>query len=210
MRKYSVKEVFLTIQGEGLYAGSTAVFVRFSGCNLWSGLEKDRYSATCKFCDTDFVGIDGTLGGRYSADVLADIANDLWPENRHNRFAVMTGGEPALQWDSDLYWAFRGKGFRVAMETNGTLPVKGDVDWLTVSPKAGTHLVKSAGNELKVVYPQPGLDMDALGKLAFPNRFVQPMDGPESKTNTDAAVAFVLANPGWRLSVQAHKFVGVR
>jgi 7-carboxy-7-deazaguanine synthase (Cx14CxxC type) len=206
---YAVKEIFYTLQGEGANAGRPAVFCRFAGCNLWSGREADRESADCRFCDTDFVGTDGERGARYAtAEDLADAclaaAGDADPD-----FVVLTGGEPMLQVDDALIRALHDRSFVIAVETNGTLAVPRSIDWICVSPKAGTQMVQRCGDELKVVFPQPGLDLDALERLAFDHHFLQPMDGPEVNANTKAAVAYCKAHPGWRLSVQAHKLVGI-
>lgn len=211
---YSVKEVFYTLQGEGLQAGKPAVFCRFAGCNLWSGREIDRAAAVCRFCDTDFVGTDGTFGGKYtSAAELTDRIQALWPaaDDRH-RLVVMTGGEPLLQLDRALIDALHARGFRIAVETNGTIAAPEGIDWVCVSPKAGAPLAQTQGNELKLVYPQPDLmphDLPWL-KLCFEHYLLQPMDGPAAVQNTAAAVAYCQANPQWRLSVQTHKMLGIR
>jgi 7-carboxy-7-deazaguanine synthase len=211
---YSVKEIFYTLQGEGLQAGKPAVFCRFSGCNLWSGREADRASAVCRFCDTDFVGTDGTLGAKYpTADGLADLILSLWPmgEDRH-RLVVMTGGEPLLQLDAALIDALHARGFRVAVETNGTITAPEGIDWICVSPKAGSAWVQTHGHELKLVYPQPDLMPDTLPwpTLRFEHYLLQPMDGPTAAQTTAAAVAYCQAHPQWRLSVQTHKILGIR
>jgi 7-carboxy-7-deazaguanine synthase len=209
---YRIKEIFYSLQGEGANAGRAAVFVRTSGCNLWSGRESDRAAAPCPFCDTDFVGVDGTGGGRYpDEDALADAVTALAPPGDWPRpLVVLTGGEPALQVDSALVRALHGLGHDVAIETNGTRPLAPDLDWITVSPKAGTRLAVTAGDELKVVYPQPGLDLDRLARLRFRHFYLQPMDGPGRAANTRATLAYCLAHPRWRLSVQLHKVIGVR
>jgi len=209
---YAVKELFHTLQGEGANAGRAAVFCRFAGCNLWSGLETDRPAAVCKFCDTDFVGTDGTYGGRFAtADGLAAKIEELWPtEFGAGRFAVLTGGEPLLQVDRALIEALHANGFLVAVETNGTIEPPPDLDWICVSPKAGSVLKVQRGDELKVVVPQPGLDLAALERLSFTHRFVQPMDGVSSTEATRWAVEWCLRHPTWRLSVQMHKLVGIR
>ncbi|HWJ61493.1 MAG TPA: 7-carboxy-7-deazaguanine synthase [Acidimicrobiales bacterium] len=209
---YLVKEVFPTLQGEGFQAGSPAVFCRFTGCNLWTGREEHRASAVCQFCDTDFVGTDGPGGGRFAtADDLADHIAATWtgagPEG--NRLVVCTGGEPLLQLDQDLVDALHARDFRIAIETNGTLLPPEGIDWICMSPKAGADLVLTAGDELKLVYPQPGLLPEAVEHLAFAHRFLQPMDGPDRAANTEAAVAYCLAHPRWRLSVQTHKYLGI-
>jgi 7-carboxy-7-deazaguanine synthase len=207
---YAVKEIFYTLQGEGANAGRAAVFCRFAGCNLWSGRETDRAKADCTFCDTDFVGTDGEGGGKFpSAQELADAVLAAWQGGADQRFVVLTGGEPALQVDPPLIDALHGHGFAVAIETNGTLPLPAGLDWVCVSPKAGTALRQTSGDELKLVYPQPGLSPDSLAALDFPRRFLSPMDGPDLAANTAAAVAYVKANPLWRLSVQTHKRIGI-
>jgi 7-carboxy-7-deazaguanine synthase (Cx14CxxC type) len=209
---YAVKELFHTLQGEGANAGRAAVFCRFAGCNLWSGLERDRATAVCNFCDTDFVGTDGTHGGRFAtADALAAKVEELWPvELAAGRFVVLTGGEPLLQVDSALITALHARGFLVAIETNGTIEAPAELDWICVSPKAGTELKVTTGDELKVVVPQPGLDLTSLEHLSFTHRFVQPMDGQHRADATHWAVEWCLSHPNWRLSVQMHKFVGIR
>jgi 7-carboxy-7-deazaguanine synthase len=208
---FSVKEIFLTLQGEGLQAGKPAVFCRFSGCNLWSGREADRASAICRFCDTDFVGTDGTKGGRYNeADELADAIEAEWIGGEHDRFCVLTGGEPLLQVDDALIRALHDRKFRIAIETNGTLPAPPGIDWVCVSPKAGTSLEIRRGNELKLVYPQTDAPPERFAGLAFDNFLLQPMDGPDLVLNTRRAVSYCLAHPKWRLSVQTHKHLGIR
>jgi 7-carboxy-7-deazaguanine synthase len=209
---YSVKEIFLTLQGEGMNAGRAAVFCRFSGCNLWSGRSEDRADAVCKFCDTDFVGIDGTLGGKYaSAEALAVAIDGCWPATANGRrLVVLTGGEPLLQVDAPLTRTLHSFGFEIAVETNGSIEAPEGLDWICVSPKAGAPLRLVRGHELKVVIPQPALDMDALALLAFEHFLIQPMDGPLIRENTRAAVAMCLADPRWRLSVQTHKSIGIR
>jgi len=208
---YAVKELFLTLQGEGAQAGSRAVFLRFAGCNLWSGREQDRAGADCSFCDTDFVGTDGPGGGRFaSADELADAVKRAWGEGREGRLAVITGGEPMLQLDQALVDSLHGRGFRVAIETNGTLPVLSDLDWVCVSPKAGTNVVQRSGDELKLVWPQAGLDPAELESWDFKHFLVQPMDCADRKGAMEAAIALAMERPRWRLSLQAHKVVGLR
>jgi 7-carboxy-7-deazaguanine synthase (Cx14CxxC type) len=212
---YSVKEVFYTLQGEGLQAGKPAVFCRFAGCNLWSGRESDRATAVCRFCDTDFVGTDGTLGGKYAtADSLADRILSLWPaDDQRHRFVVMTGGEPLLQVDDALIDALHARAFRIAVETNGTITAPEGIDWLCVSPKAGAPWIQKWGNELKLVYPQPGLMPESLPwstLLHFENYLLQPMDGSGLPENTASAVAYCQAHPQWRLSLQTHKLLGIR
>jgi 7-carboxy-7-deazaguanine synthase len=208
---YAVKEIFLTLQGEGAHAGRAAVFCRFAGCNLWSGREQDRATATCRFCDTDFVGTDGTLGGRYaSADELADAIAAQWIGDAANRYTVLTGGEPLLQLDAALIAALHARGFAIAIETNGTIEPPDGLDWICVSPKAGTELVLRWGHELKLVYPQTGaLPADFAG-LAFERFSLQPMDGPQLTDNTARAVDYCLRHPQWRLSLQTHKTLGIR
>lgn len=213
---YSVKEIFYTLQGEGANAGRAAVFCRFAGCNLWSGREQDRATAICQFCDTDFVGTDGTLGGKYSTpEALAAQVAAQWPaqlpEHAGGRpLVVCTGGEPLLQLDAALITALHSKGFEIAIETNGTLPVPDGVDWICVSPKMGAELVVVRGDELKVVIPQAGQDFAAYEALDFTHFLVQPMDGPDQQANTAAAVRFCQAHPRWRLSLQTHKLLGIR
>ena len=210
---YAVKEMFLTLQGEGLQAGMRAVFLRFAGCNLWSGREEDRATAECTFCDTDFVGVDGDGGGRFAdADALADRVLAFWgkPETGGVRLVVITGGEPMLQFDADLVAALKARGFRIAIETNGTLPVIEGVDWICVSPKAGTKVVQHKGDELKMVWPQPVLDIDAIESWDFDHWLVQPMDGTNARQSHEAAIAFVMDRPRWRLSLQTHKLLGLR
>ncbi len=209
---YSVKEIFYTLQGEGANAGTPAVFCRFAGCNLWSGREADRASAVCRFCDTDFVGTDAPGGGRFaSAAALAQAVEDAWPSSeRRGRLVVCTGGEPLLQLDDALVAALHARGFRVALETNGTLPAPEGIDWVCVSPKAGAPLALARGDELKLVYPQPGAEPERYAQLEFAHFFLQPMDGPARTQNTAAAVAYCLAHPGWRLSLQTHKVLGIR
>ena len=207
---YAVKETFLTLQGEGVQAGSRAVFLRFSGCNLWSGREQDRTKAHCRFCDTDFVGTDGSQGGKFaSADALADHVADIWGRGEQRRLVVITGGEPMLQLDDALVAALHERGFRVAIETNGTLPVARAVDWVCVSPKAGTHVVQRSGDELKLVWPQAGIDPALLETWDFEHFLVQPMDCPEREQAIDAAIALAMERPRWRLSLQAHKVIGL-
>lgn len=208
---YAVKEIFLTLQGEGAHAGRAAVFCRFSGCNLWSGREQDRAAATCQFCDTDFVGADGTLGGRYaSADELADTIAGQWAGEHGYRYVVLTGGEPLLQVDTDLIDALHARGFTIGLETNGTIELPPGVDWICVSPKAGAELVVRQGHELKLVYPQADAMPAAFADLAFERFSLQPMDGPDIAANTERAVDYCLRHPQWRLSLQTHKTLGIR
>ena len=209
---YMVKEVFYTLQGEGGNVGRAAVFCRLAGCNLWSGREADRASAQCQFCDTDFVGVDGTGGGKFdSAQALADRVSVHWPTSVAGRkLVVLTGGEPLLQVDAALIDALHRCGFEIAVETNGTIDAPAGVDWLCVSPKAHTSLKIHAGHELKVVVPQSGIDLDALIELNFERYLLQPMDGPALKENTLWAIEHCLRDPRWRLSLQTHKMVGIR
>ena len=211
---YSVKEVFYTLQGEGLQAGKPAVFCRFAGCNLWSGREEDRFAAVCRFCDTDFVGTDGTLGGKYTtAADLADRITSLWPaEDIKHRLVVMTGGEPLLQLNQALIDALHAHDFRIAVETNGTIKAPEGIDWICVSPKAGALWVQTRGHELKLVFPQPDLLPDNLAweALSFEHYLLQPMDGPHALQATEAAIAYCQAHPKWRLSLQTHKFLKIR
>lgn len=208
---YTVKEIFFTIQGEGANTGRPAVFCRFSGCNLWTGRETDRADAICRFCDTDFFGV-GPDGGKFpTADALAEAIVARWPaSDAAERFVVCTGGEPLLQVDDGLIVALHARGFTVAVETNGTIAAPAALDWICVSPKAGAPLVQRRGDELKLVFPQPDAEPDRFESLAFDHWFLQPMDGPERESNTRAAVRFCLAHPRWRLSVQAHKALGLR
>jgi 7-carboxy-7-deazaguanine synthase (Cx14CxxC type) len=208
---YAVKEIFYTLQGEGANAGRAAVFCRFSGCNLWSGREEDRAEAICRFCDTEFVGIDGTGGGRFARpEELADAVASAWPGPGGRRFVVCTGGEPLLQLDEPLLHAFHRAGFEVAVETNGTQAAPEGIDWLCVSPKAGAPFVQQRGDELKLVFPQPGAEPERFESLAFGEFFLQPMDGPEVAANTAAALQYCLDHPRWRLSLQTHKILGIR
>jgi 7-carboxy-7-deazaguanine synthase len=208
---YAVKEIFYTLQGEGRQAGRPAVFCRFAGCNLWSGREEDRADATCQFCDTDFVGIDGIGGGRFaSAAELSSAVAAGWPEAaRDHRLVVLTGGEPLLQVDDALIAALHAQDFEIAIETNGTIAPPAGIDWLCVSPKAGATLVVKSGDELKLVYPQCGAEPSLFEALAFDNFLLQPMDGPARDANTQAAVAYCMAHPLWRLSLQTHKILGI-
>ena len=207
---YAVKECFLTLQGEGVQSGSRAVFLRFAGCNLWSGREQDRATAECRFCDTDFVGTDGEGGGKFKqADLLAAHVERLWGDGQDQRLVVITGGEPMLQLDPALVDALHARGFKIAVETNGTLPATSGIDWICVSPKAGTEVVQRSGNELKLVWPQEGIDPVQLESWAFDHFLVQPMDCPEREAAVEAAVRLAMERPGWRLSLQAHKVVGL-
>lgn len=207
---YAVKELFLTLQGEGVQSGSRAVFLRFAGCNLWSGREQDRESAQCTFCDTDFVGTDGAGGGKFAdSQALAEAVEGKWGESRESRLVVITGGEPMLQLDSVLVDSLHERGFRVAVETNGTLPAVAGVDWLCVSPKAGTKVVQRRGDELKLVWPQPGIDPAELESWDFDHFLVQPMDCADGEAAVEAAIRLAMERPRWRLSLQAHKVVGL-
>jgi len=207
---YSVKEIFPTLQGEGGQAGRKAVFCRFSGCNLWSGREQDRAAAVCNFCDTDFVGTDGPGGGKFTTpEALAAAVEAQWGGGMAERLVVCTGGEPLLQLDAALIEAFHRRGFSIAMESNGTLKAPPGIDWICVSPKADTQLVQTTGQELKLVYPQPGVDPSRFEGLDFERFYLQPMDGPDREANTRAAIDYCLSHPRWRLSVQTHKYLGL-
>ena len=207
---YSVKEIFLTLQGEGGQAGRAAVFCRFAGCNLWTGREQDRATAVCSFCDTDFVGTDGPGGGKFATPAaLAAAVAAAWTGPADNRLVVCTGGEPLLQLDTPLIDALHAEGFTIALETNGTLPVPAGVDWICVSPKAQAPVVQTHGQELKLVYPQKDVDPARFEALDFERFFLQPMDGPDSAGATAAAIAYCLEHPRWRLSVQTHKYLGI-
>ena len=207
---YAVKELFLTLQGEGVQSGRRAVFLRFAGCNLWSGREQDRASAQCTFCDTDFVGTDGPGGGKFTqAESLVDAVEKAWGENGDGRLAVITGGEPMLQLDSALVESLHRRGFEVAVETNGTMRAIEGLDWICVSQKAGTEVVQREGDELKLVWPQQGIDPAELESWDFDHFLVQPMDCPERQACIDAAVRLAMERPRWRLSLQAHKVVGL-
>lgn len=211
---YSVKEIFYTLQGEGAQSGRAAVFCRFAGCNLWTGREEDRINAVCKFCDTDFVGTDGTGGGKFtSADALADAIETAWePPGRADRYVVLTGGEPLLQVDEALTTALHARGFTIAVETNGTQAAPPGLDWICVSPKAHAEVVLTHGDELKLVYPQPEAQADParFARLDFQHFFLQPMDGPDRMANTARAIEYCQQHPQWRLSIQSHKMVGIR
>jgi len=208
---YAVKEIFLTLQGEGAHAGRASVFCRFAGCNLWTGREQDRDQAVCRFCDTDFVGTDGTLGGRYTdAGELAGAIAAQWAGAEVDRYVVITGGEPLLQLDAELIAALQKQGFAIGVETNGTIEPPPGIDWLCVSPKAGAELRVKRGNELKLVYPQPGAMPEQFAALDFERFSLQPMDGPARDEHTRLAIAYCLRHPQWRLSVQTHKTIGIR
>ncbi len=207
---YSVKEIFLTLQGEGGQAGKAAVFCRFSGCNLWTGREQDRHKAVCTFCDTDFVGTDGEGGGKFAtAEALAAAVDAAWTGPQSDKLVVCTGGEPFLQLDTPAIDALHARGFMIAVETNGTLKAPEGIDWICVSPKADAEVVQTSGQELKLVYPQPGVDPERFAGLDFERFFLQPMDSPARDANTRAAVAYCLSHPQWRLSVQTHKYLGL-
>jgi 7-carboxy-7-deazaguanine synthase (Cx14CxxC type) len=207
---YAVKEIFLTLQGEGGQVGRPAVFCRMTGCNLWSGREQDRAAAVCSFCDTDFVGTDGVGGGKFdTAGDLARAVEAAWGGGKDERMVVITGGEPLLQLDAPLIEALHGRGFFIAVETNGTIAAPPGVDWLCVSPKADASLAQTSGQELKLVFPQAGVDPARFEVLDFERFFLQPMDGPAREANTQAAIAYCLAHPRWRLSVQTHKYLGI-
>jgi 7-carboxy-7-deazaguanine synthase len=207
---YSIKEIFMTLQGEGANAGKAALFIRFAGCNLWSGLEKDRINARCTFCDTDFVGTDGAAGGKYkNADDVVTMADSLWTGGHKFKYCVLTGGEPLLQLDKDLIDALHNAGYVIAIETNGTLPVPKGVDWICVSPKAGEVLQVFRGDELKLVYPQDNAPPSFFDGLDFKYFYLQPMDGINQAENTKKAIDFCLKNAKWQLSVQTHKILGI-
>ncbi|TIT00740.1 MAG: 7-carboxy-7-deazaguanine synthase [Mesorhizobium sp.] len=208
---YAVKEMFYSLQGEGRHTGRPAVFCRFAGCNLWSGRERDRAKAACNFCDTDFVGVNGIGGGRFNdATSLAIAIENMWGGGASERFVVLTGGEPLLKVGDEILSELHDLGFEIALETNGTLAAPNTIDWITVSPKGATTLVQTAGNELKLVFPQAGLDPAGFEKLAFDHFLLQPLDGPQLEANTAAAIAYCLQHPRWRLSLQTHKFMGIR
>jgi 7-carboxy-7-deazaguanine synthase len=209
---YAVKEIFLTLQGEGVHAGRRAVFLRFAGCNLWTGRDEDRSTAICQFCDTDFVGMDGTNGGRYEADALAAKVAELWGEGSDHRYIVVTGGEPMLQVDDAIVDALHAQAFTIALESNGTIATHPGIDWVCISPKAGSDVIQHKGNELKLVWPQPGSDTAEMERWDFANFLIQPMDsGDESlnRANARAATRFVMDHPKWRLSLQNHKILGL-
>jgi 7-carboxy-7-deazaguanine synthase len=208
---YSVKEMFYTLQGEGTHAGRPAVFLRFAGCNLWTGREQDRAKAICQFCDTDFIGTDGQGGGKFDTpSAVATAIAALWPDHSVGKpYVVCTGGEPLLQLDTPLIDALHSAGFEIAVETNGTIAAPAGIDWICVSPKAGADFVQKAGHELKLVYPQALASPDMFTHLDFKGFFLQPMDGPNASANTQAAIAYCLANPHWRLSLQTHKMLGI-
>lgn len=209
---YAVKEIFLTLQGEGAQAGRRAVFLRFAGCNLWTGREEDRASAICQFCDTDFVGMDGENGGRYEADALAAKVAALWGEGSAHRYVVLTGGEPMLQVDDALVDALHSEGFEIAIESNGTIATHPGIDWVCISPKAGSDVAQRSGDELKLVWPQPGSDIESLERWNFAHFLLQPMDSGSAEANEanrKAAIQTVSDRPKWRLSLQNHKLLGL-
>jgi 7-carboxy-7-deazaguanine synthase (Cx14CxxC type) len=209
---YQVKEIYFTLQGEGAQTGRAAVFLRFAGCNLWTGREEDRAKAVCQFCDTDFVGVDGPGGGKFAdAEALAEAVRRCWPQGggRQQPYVVCTGGEPLLQLDEALIEALHGAGFEVGVETNGTIAAPHGLDWICVSPKAGAELKQRHGHELKLVHPQAGVDPKQFEGLDFQHFFLQPMDGPQRAENTQTAIAYCLDRPLWRLSLQTHKLIGI-
>lgn len=207
---YMVKEIIHTLQGEGAQTGRAAIFCRFAGCNLWSGRESDRAGAICTFCDTDFIGTDGQGGGKFrTADALANAINRTWPANQDQKLVVFTGGEPVLQLDTDLLLAIKRHRFDIAVETNGTLPVPENIDWICVSPKANAKLTQTSGHELKLVYPQARNSPPDFEHLQFQHWFLQPMDGPHLTHNTKLTIAYCRSHPRWRLSLQTHKLIGI-
>ncbi len=207
---YAVKSIFLTLQGEGMQAGRRAVFLRFAGCNLWSGREEDRAKAICRFCDTDFVGTDGEGGGKFAdAEALADAVAACWGAELAHRYVIITGGEPMLQIDDALVDALHAHGFEIGVESNGTIAAHPGIDWLCISPKAGSDVVQRCGNELKLIWPQPGSDWAEMQGWAFDHLLLQPLDNADQAANTQACIDFILANPRWRLSVQTHKVLGI-
>jgi 7-carboxy-7-deazaguanine synthase (Cx14CxxC type) len=207
---YKIKEIYFTLQGEGAHTGRPAVFCRFTGCNLWSGREEDRQKAICQFCDTDFWGMDGENGGRYAVEALAAKVAEIWGDTKKGKpYVVCTGGEPLLQLDEALVAAFHQHGFEVGVETNGTQPAPAGLDWICVSPKAGADLLLTNGDELKLIFPQPGAMPELFEYLDFDHFFLQPMDGHAQAENTVAAIAYCKANPHWRLSIQTHKLLNI-
>lgn len=209
---YAVKEIFLTLQGEGVHAGRRAVFLRFSGCNLWTGREADRASAICQFCDTDFIGVDGENGGRYGAEALAAKVAALWGDGTDDRYVVITGGEPMLQVDDGIVDALHAQAFQIAIESNGTIEVHPGIDWVCISPKAGSDVMQRSGDELKLVWPQPTSDLDAMEQWQFGHFLIQPMDSGDADVNAAnvyEATRFVMERPKWRLSLQNHKILGL-
>ena len=210
MATYKVKEIYFTLQGEGARTGRAAVFLRFTGCNLWTGREEDRANAVCQFCDTDFIGMDGVEGGKYTAIELAEKVDSLWPTMQDQKYVICTGGEPLLQLDEELIDALHTKGFEVGIETNGTITVPQGIDWICVSPKANTEVVVQKGNELKLVVLQQNLEPHLFENWDFANFYLQPMDGPKVNEYTKWAVDYCLRHPKWRLSLQTHKLIGIR
>ncbi len=210
MSLYKVKEIYYTLQGEGARTGRPAVFLRFTGCNLWSGREEDRSEAVCKFCDTDFIGMDGVDGGKYDVTTLAAKVNELWPSDHGQKYVVCTGGEPLLQMDEELIYALHQFGFEIGIETNGTITIPKGIDWICVSPKANTEVVVKKGSELKLVMRQQGIDPTMFESWEFHNFYLQPMDGPYVKEFTEWAMQYCLEHPQWRLSIQTHKLLGIR
>lgn len=210
MAGYKVKEIYYTLQGEGAHTGRPAVFLRFTGCNLWSGREEDRADAVCQFCDTDFIGMDGTMGGKYSAGALANMIALCWPAGKNNKYVVCTGGEPLLQLDAQLIDALHAQGFEIGVETNGTITPPRGLDWICVSPKANTEIVIRTANEIKLVVRQKGIEPEQFEDWNFEHFFLQPMDGPDAKLYTEWAMQYCLENPRWRLSIQTHKLLGIR
>ncbi len=206
---YAIKEIYYTIQGEGYHTGKPAIFCRFAGCNLWSGLEKDRASAICKFCDTEFHGTDGMHGGKYTLEELCNFLVSLWPAKNQEPFIVFTGGEPALQLNTDLCETLHKNGFTIAIETNGTLALCDGIDWVCVSPKANTTLVVTAGNELKLVHPQEHMDPEKFSSFQFDHFYLQPMDSPKQEENTIICLNYCKENPQWKLSLQTHKILNI-
>ena len=210
MPVYKVKEIYYTLQGEGYHTGRPAVFCRFTGCNLWTGLEKDRENAICNFCDTDFWGMDGSFGGKYTAAELAQACLTLWPENMQDPFIVCTGGEPLLQLDLTLINAFHALGFYIAVETNGTIAAPEGIDWICMSPKPNTKILLTKGDELKFIFPQKELDPEAFVDLSFDHFYIQPMDNTSLNENIEASIKYCQSNPKWKLSLQTHKLIGIR
>lgn len=209
MKKYAVKEIFYTLQGEGAQAGRPAIFLRFSGCNLWSGREEDRHKAICQFCDTDFWGTDGHNGGKYTADELAIFIDDLWPEGAGNKYIVCTGGEPLLQLDSDLIRELHYYDFEIAVETNGTIELPNGIDWVCMSPKAHTDVIVQKGDEIKIVYPQSGIEPSDFINFDFDHFYIQPMDSESLEENIVKSIIYCKENPQWKLSLQTHKILGI-
>ena len=209
-KNYKIKEIYYTLQGEGYYSGRPAVFCRFTGCNLWTGREEDRASAICQFCDTDFYGMDGERGGKYTAEELAETCKSLWKKQERTPFVVFTGGEPALQLDEELISIFKEKGFYTAVETNGTLPLPSNIDWVTCSPKARTEIILEKSSELKIVLPQEGVDPRDFVNFKAEHFYIQPMDNALKEENTKYCEEYCRANPRWKLSLQLHKILGIK